>query len=159
MAKGFGPVYKSPVARSTPFDNATNGFTADTVQAAIEEIGASASPGFSWGRSGNSAAGTWLQNDSVPSNLAGRVVTFASAQIKKIFSATEDLNTYTLDIYEHEGNSINLTFLTTVTVTASRSGDSGTISIPVTSGRQLAIQIATGSAKNIVVGIILAGSV
>jgi len=159
MAKSSGPVYKSSVARTVPFDNATNGFTAENVQTAIEEIGASASPGFSWGRSGNSASGAWLLNDSVPSNLSGRVVTFASPEIKKIFSATETLDTYTLKVYEHEGNSINLTFLATLTVTASRSGDSGTVSVPVTSGRQLAIQLDTGSAKNIVVGIILAGSV
>lgn len=37
MSKGIGKVDKTPVAFSTPFDNSTNGFTADNVQEAIEE--------------------------------------------------------------------------------------------------------------------------
>jgi hypothetical protein len=34
---GWGPRVYKPVAVSVPFDNTTNGFTADDVQAAIEE--------------------------------------------------------------------------------------------------------------------------
>jgi len=30
-------IYKSPISGEIPFDNATNGFTADNVQAAIQE--------------------------------------------------------------------------------------------------------------------------
>jgi hypothetical protein len=145
------------VAESVPFDNATNGFTSDNVQGAIEEIGASASPGFSWGRSGSTGAGTWLLNDGVPSNKSGRTIVLGDSKIVKIFSATEDANTYTLSLYWHEGNEINLTFLATLTVTASRSGNSGTISVPVPNGKQLAAQLATGSAKNIVAGMVIQG--
>jgi hypothetical protein len=36
--------YIAPVAPAVPFDNATNGFTADNVQAAIEEAKAAANP-------------------------------------------------------------------------------------------------------------------
>jgi type II secretory pathway component HofQ len=49
----MGRVRKSEVAESIPFDNSTNGFVAEDVQAAIEEINnvvdTSASPGFTWG--------------------------------------------------------------------------------------------------------------
>jgi len=38
MSNKIGPVYKSGVARSTPFDNSTNGFASTEVQSAIEEI-------------------------------------------------------------------------------------------------------------------------
>jgi hypothetical protein len=145
------------VASQVPFDNDNNGFDSDNVQGALEEIGISASPGFSWGRSGNLSNNTWLQNDGVSSNRAGRAVIFADPTIIRIFTATEDLNTYTITIYEHEGDSINLTALTTLSSIASRTADSGVVEIAVTVGRQLAIRITSGSAKNIVVGLQLTG--
>jgi len=145
------------VAESVPFDNATNGFTSDNVQGAIEEIGASASPGFTWGRSGISGSGTYLLNDAVPSNKAGRTIVLGASKIVKIFSATEDVDTYTLEIYSHDGDEVNLTLLTTLTVTASRTGNSGTISVSVPANKQLAARIGTGSAKNIVAGIVMQG--
>lgn len=148
----------SPVARSTPFDNTSNGFTSDNVQGAIEEIGASASPGFTWGRSGSISAGTWLLNDGVPSNKAGRTIVLGDSKIVRIFTATEDLNTYTLELYWHEGNEINLTYLGVLSVTGSRAG-SGIVSISVPNGKQLAARIGAGSAKNIVAGIVMQGDI
>jgi len=147
------------VAQSVWFDNSTNGFTSDNVQSAIEEIGASASPGFTWGRSGNTSSGTWLLNESVPSNKAGRTIVLGASKVVKLFSASEDLDTYTLKLYWHEGNSVNLTFLTTLTVTASRTGNSGTISVSVPNNKQLALYLDTGSAKNIVAGIVMQGDI
>ena len=158
---GSGRDQYSQVAESVPFDNDTNGFTSDDVQGAIEEVGASVSvsvsPGFSWGRSGNLPTNTWLQNETVPSNKSGRIVTFSSPEIVRIYSASEDIDTYTLTIYEHEGDEINLTSLTTLSVVSSRNGDSGIISVSVTSGRQLGVKLTSGSAKNLVVGMILTG--
>jgi len=155
-------IKKSQVAESIPFDNDSNGFASDDVQGAIEElstkVATSASPGFSWGRSGNISANTWLRNEGVSSNRSGRAVTFNNANIVRIYISTENLNTYTLTIYEHEGDSANLTILTTISVTSSKVGDSGTISVPVTTGRQLAVRLTGGSAKNVVVGKNLSGS-
>lgn len=37
MGNKVGPIYVSPVAKAVPFDNSTNGFTADETQSAIEE--------------------------------------------------------------------------------------------------------------------------
>jgi hypothetical protein len=152
----------TPVANNVYFDpDNCDAITSDNVQDAVDElctqVSQSASPGFSWGRSGNVSSGTWLQNDNVSSNKAGRTVTFGSPQIVRIFVATEDLNTYTVEVYEHEGDSINLTLLTSLSVVASRTGDSGAISVPMTSGEQLAVKLSSGSAKNIVVGMILTG--
>jgi hypothetical protein len=149
------------IAENIPYDPSDSGLTATDVKAGLDElstnIATSASPGFSWGRSGNLSTNTWLQNEGVSSNRAGRTVTFSSPEITRIFTASEDLNTYTITIYEHEGDSINLTALTTLSATASRTADSGTISVTVTQGRQLAIRITSGSAKNLVVGMTLAG--
>ena len=151
------------VAGNIWFDNSTNGFIADEVQSAIEEAkaaaAASSSPGFTWGRSGNIPSGTWLLNDSVPSNKAGRTIVLTSAKIVRVFTASEQLDTYTLGIYSHDGNEINLTLVTTLVVTASRSGNSGTITIPVTTDKQLATKLETGSAKNLIVGVIMQGNV
>lgn len=151
-------IYTSSVAKSIPFDNSTNGFISEDTQSAIEEIASSTSPGFTWGRSGNIPSGTWLLNDSVPSNKAGRTIVLTSAKIVKIFTASEELDTYNLDIYSHDGNEINLTLVTTLIVTSSRTGDSGAVSISVPFRKQLATKVSSGSAKNLIVGIIMQGS-
>jgi hypothetical protein len=143
------------------FDPTGTDLTSTKTGPAIRElrglITSSASPGFSWGRSGN-ISNAWLLNEGVSSNKAGRAITFDDPELVRIFTATEDLNTYTLTIYEHEGDEINLTSLTTLSVTAARTGDSGAITVAATAGRQLAIKLTSGSAKNIVVGIQLSGS-
>lgn len=149
-------VKASPVARSVPFDNSTNDFDANTVQGAIEEIGASASPGFSWGRPGNLLVNTWLQNDGVTSNLTGRFVSINNPRIVQIFTGNQTVGSYTLTVYEHDGNSIGLTTLGTISVVSDR-GNSVDVDIPITQGRQLAIRLTTGSADNIIAGLILKG--
>lgn len=146
----------NPVARSVPFDNTDNGFSSTDVQNAIEEIGISASPGFSWGRSGNATSGTWLQNESVPSNKSGRYIAIDNPKIVEIFASNEDISTYTVQIYEHEGNEINLTLIGSLTVTSARGG-SAKVNIPITKGRQLALIISSGSVRNIVAGVIIKG--
>lgn len=147
----------NPVAGEIPFDNEGNEFDADNVQAAIEEIGASASPGFSWGRSGNNTSGTWLLNEGVPSNKSGRLVFINSPTLAQIFTASEDLATYTLTIYEHEGDEINLTVIDTLVVTNSR-GANKLSNVNLTPGRQIAVRITSGSARNIIVGAIIKGT-
>jgi len=153
-----------PVADSVPFDKDNDPdceFVSDTVQEVIEElcnrISNSASPGFTWGRSGNVNNNSWLLNDSVPSNKAGRTVALVDPEITQIFVANEDINTFDIGIYEHEGDEINLTLLGTVNVVAGRSA-TFSVSFTVTSGRQLATRVTSGSAKNLVIGCQIRGS-
>lgn len=146
----------TPVAISIPFDNSQNDFTATNVQAAIEEIGASASPGFTWARSGGLLASSWLFNDGILSNLTGRLVPLTDASIARIFVSNQNVSTYQVTIFSHDGDSINLTSLTTVTVTNSRGG-SVAVNIPVETNKQLAVRLTSGSAANIIVGLILKG--
>ena len=156
---GSGRDNFSPVAGSVPFDNSTNGFTSDDTQAAIEEINTkladSASPGFTWGRSGNVNSGAWLLNDTVPSNLAGRTIALTSGLIKKIMISNENANTFVVGIYEHNG--VTYTQLTTVSMTAQRSKQQ-LVSVAITLGKELAVKIESGSCKNVIVGIILSGN-
>jgi len=147
---------KLQAAIDTFFDNTGTDFASSTVQEALIEIGASASPGASWGQGGNISSGTFLANEGVPSNKSGRTIFLSNATIKKLFTSSETLDTYTLQIYQHDGDEINLTLLGSVSVVAARTG-SFTLNISVTTGKQLAIKLSSGSAKNIVVGAILKG--
>jgi len=153
--------FTTPVAKSTPFDNATNGFISTDVQAAIEEIQnnaqVSASPGFSWGKAGNANANTWLANEGVPSNITGRNIFLINPKLTAIYTACASAATYTLEIYQHDG--ITYTLLTTLSVTAQRT-KAFIFDPPIllTTGKELAVKIGSGSAQNIVVGALLKGT-
>lgn len=154
-------IFKSLVARAIPFNNSTNGFSSNNVQDAIEEIGASASPGFSFGRNGALSQNTWLRRPgNVPSNRAGVTVSINSPVVTAVSCANRNVETYDVEIYEHEGNEVNLTLLGTVTVTAATS-DSFTVNFPVTQGRQLAVRLgstSTGNVRDLGVDLVLVGN-
>lgn len=126
----------------------------DGVEHPFGGFGLSASPGFTWGRKGTVNSGTYLQNDDVPSNVTGRLVTFLNPSIKKILVTNGAISTFTITVQEHDG--VTFTNLTTVTTTADRETVAD-VNVPVTSGKQLAIKVTSGSANNPVVGIILDG--
>ena len=152
----------SSVAESVPFDNDSNGFIAEDIQAAIEEvndtISTSASPGFGFGRSGNTSSGTWLlRTGNVPSNKTGVAIGITSPIVEEISVGNENVSTFDISVYEHEGDEINLTLLGTVSIVAARTG-SFSVNWAATSGRQLAVKISSGSAKNPGVDITLSGT-
>lgn len=155
-----------PVAFDTYFDPNNDpdcNLTQETVQEAIEELcnntSASASPGFTWGKSG-AVSNSWLLNDSVPSNLAGRNFSLNSGLLTQVAVSNENINTFDVEIYEHDGTTFTL--LATVSIVAARSGvfddtDFGTVNI--TQGKELATKIVNGSSKNPVVACILSGTI
>jgi hypothetical protein len=151
----------SQVAGSVPFDNSTNGFASTDTQAAIEEvrnfINTSASPGFSFGRSGVISNNTYLQCETVPSNVSGRWVYINSAFVVKVYVSNELNTTYTLEVFYHTGNGTGLTSLGTITVTAAYGG-SFTVNWPVPTGTQLAVRVNSGLPKNMVCGLELRGT-
>lgn len=160
----MGAIYISQVAQSVPFDpTVQNVLTSTDVQSAIDELasggGNTASPGFTWGRSGVSNGGTYLQNETVPSNVAGRTVIINNAKITDVSIANELSTTFTVEILEHD--TTTYTSLGTFTVTAAKSARFST-TINITTGKQLAVKIAdatANSAKNIVVNIVLRGTI
>jgi hypothetical protein len=102
---------------------------------------------------------TWLYRVGlIPSNKTGVPVVLTNAKITKIQIGTEDVANYSLEIYEHEGNEVNLTYITTVNVSGVRTYGLST-SLNVTTGRQLAVMVKTGSPKNIGVDLVLKGGV
>lgn len=162
MTKTNGPVYKSPVAGSTPYDNSNSGLVSEDVQSAIDELAltgsSSASPGFTFGRSGNVNINTWLLNESVPSNITGRRVPLTNATIVEIFTSSQNNDTYTLGLYSHDGDSINLTLIDTFSVVASRGGTKS-VSVSIAKNKQLAMKLTAGSCSEIVAGVIVKGTV
>lgn len=131
------------------FDNTSNGFSSDDVQGAIEEIGASASPGFSFGRNGSLSQNTWLRRPgNVPSNRAGVTINIDNPVITNIACANRNVETFDVEIYEHEGNQVNLTLLGTVNVIASTS-QIFNVNFPATKGRQLAVRLGSTSTGNV----------
>lgn len=146
-------------AEQVPFDNSTNGFTSEDVQAAIEEVNnnvaVSASPGFTWGRSGN-ISNTYLQNDTVPSNTAGRLVPVTTGEITTIFAAAENTSSATIEIRRRVG--VVFTTIATCPYGGTRKVTCNVVSPPsVALNDELAVYVS-GSAKNPVVGIIIKGS-
>jgi len=115
----------------------------------------SASPGFTWGKSGNLISGTWLLNDTVPSNKAGRRNFLENAEVIKVFVSSENTDTFDISIYEHTGSGTEV-LVGTVSIVAARSGDFD-VTWSITTGKELAVQVSSGSAKNVQVGILIAG--
>lgn len=153
------------VARTVFFDNSTNGFVADEVQSAIEEVNnkiqTSASPGFSYGRTGVCSGGTYMQCETVPSNVSGRWVYIVGATVTYVYVTNENTLTYSITASYHDGNGVGETVLGTVTVTAAK-GAAIPVSWSVPTNKQIAVKVAdtsVGSPKNIVVGLQLTGSV
>jgi hypothetical protein len=155
---------RTQTSGQTPFDNSTNGFVSGDAQAAIEELKnsiiASASPGFTFGRSGTVTKGSFLLADTVPSNKTGRRVYIHNAKIKKIFVGGDPSNTYTMEVMHHSGGGTSLTSITTVTITAAFGG-SFDVDIAVPHGVDLCMRVAPGSAnsaKELVCGLSLSGT-
>jgi hypothetical protein len=144
------------------YSNLTSGIPAANVQVAIDylanKVATSASPGFSFGRSGVVPAGTFLQCESVPSNVAGRWVFITSASITAVFISNQVTGPYNLEVLYHDGNAANLTSLGTITVAALTYGGAYSVAWSVPTGKQLAARISSGSARNVVCGLQLTGT-
>ena len=152
--------YIPPQAEDVEFDPSNcEAITSDDVQGAIEDlcekVDTSASPGFTFGRSGNITANTWLLNDTVPSNKAGRTIFLNNATLESVFVSNESPNTFDLEIWEHNGTTFNL--LTTVSISAARNATFSAGSLSLTTGYELAVKVVNGSGKNITAGLLLSG--
>lgn len=120
-----------------------------------ESSGTGASPGFSFGRSGNATSGTYLQNETVPSNITGRPIDLNSGRVTQVSISNENANTFTIELEEHNG--VTFTSLGTFTLTAERSKKFSGLNIPISSGKEMSAKISSGSCKNVVVTVYVKG--
>lgn len=120
-----------------------------------ESSGTGASPGFSYGRSGNVSSGAYLNNESVPSNITGRPVDLDNGRIVQVSISNELSNTFTIEIEEHDGTTF--TSLGTFSLTSERSKKFSDLNIPLTGGKEVSVKVSSGSAKNIIVTVYVKG--
>ena len=158
----------SPIAESVLVDNSTiNCSDGENVQEVLEDYCGlletalvTASPGFTWGSSG-AIKNSYLQNDTVPSNKAGRLST-VTGTITAIFIVTELANDeYTLQIQRRVGNTFT-TIASLVGNGTSRTYQNLTLNVPVTAGDELTAyieKVGNKGATNPVCGLILTGTI
>jgi len=160
MLNKRGHKQRIQTAKETPFDNSYNDLTSEDAEAAILEVydttQVSASPGFTWGSSGNTPTNTWLLNDTVPSNKAGRISP-VTGNITDIFFAAENATTGNLGFYRNDGGGV-YTLLTTLTVVASRKMHTSGLTVAISEDDEICVQVTSGSFKNPVVGLIIRGT-
>lgn len=120
-----------------------------------ESAGTGASPGFSFGRSGNVTSGAYLLNESVPSNITGRPIGLNNGRITSITISNENINTFTIKLEEHDGTTY--TSLGTWTVTSARGDDFLNLNVSLTSGKEIAAKVNSGSCKNPIVTVYVKG--
>lgn len=121
-----------------------------------ESAGSGASPGFSFGRSGNVSSGAYLLNEGVPSNTTGRPINLSNGRITQISISNENVNTFSIRLEEHDG--VTFTTLGTFTVTASRSTSFANLNIPISANKEMSAKVQSGSGKNIVVTVYVKGN-
>lgn len=158
MSDRAHPGSKGPHAEEIPI-TPIPGSNAKTIQKKLEETSASASPGFFYGRANSVFPLTWLLAGVVPSNKTGWPILLNSASITRLAVSNDIVDTYSLDVFEH--NKTLFTFIATISVTA----DFGAIvNFPVgdaalTTGKELAYRLITGNPENILLTATMNGSV
>jgi hypothetical protein len=115
-----------------------------------------ATPGFTWGASGNVNAGTYLLNDTVPSNKSGRVVPI-NGYIRYAFVTVELAATVTFTIEKRVGASFTTLATFSLSVERKKAVDFGYAAIPVSVEDEVAIRVSSGSCKSPVVGLVVRG--
>ena len=153
------------VASSVPVDDTNLTDPADNVQEALENVSGgvavSASPGYSYGRSGNVSKGAFLYRPgSVPSNITGIPIGIVDPYISNVSIGNQRAKVIKIDIWEHDGNGRNLSFIGSVTTDGTRTY-SATVNFTLITGKQIAISVASdspNSGKNVGVDLQIKGT-
>jgi hypothetical protein len=138
-------------AENIPYDNSDSGLTATDIKSALDELDSQTATtimhSVELSRQGNVTTNTWLLSQGTPSNKVGALVK-TTGIITQVTCGSENLDTYTVQFYKHNGDSTNLTSLGSVSVTSARS-QTFTVSYSVTQGDHIGVKITSGSGKNI----------
>lgn len=108
-------------------------------------IASAGKPSYTFGRDGNHPDGTWLDADGKPSNKVGIPFGLNNGTLIELWIGNENLTEFTVGLYEHEGDEVNLTLLASVTVPNTvrskifTAADFGSVS--VSKGFQIAAQV------------------
>lgn len=113
-------------------------------------------PGFSFSYPGYCASETYLQIDSIPSNLASRVVPFNTAKLSKVFITCQENSTFDVDIQIRSNN--NFITIYTISVSDSRIFNDSIQNVELNFGDEICVKLSNGSVTNIIVGLIIKGN-
>ena len=130
-----------------------------TTEVSLQELVSSASPGFIFAFPGNNSSGSWAEGSGIPSNKTGIPILQNNPELTATAAYCENNTaTFTLEIFEHDGTTF--TSITTISVTSAR-GKTTVYGTPftLTQGKELAVQVTSGSIKNGIVTLILGGDV
>jgi hypothetical protein len=112
----------------------------------------------SFGAAGNASNKYLDRAGGVPSNKAGIPVDLFNAELVSIDAANENIGTFDVEVYTHDGNSINETLIYTLNVVSSRRASQLGLSISIPTSKQLSTKIINGSAKNVGVTCLVKGT-
>lgn len=118
------------------------------------------SPGFVYSAVSSKTSGFWLTSDGIPSNVVGIPVLFGDARVVQAAVGTEVEADYTIAVYQHEGNGVNLNQIGTFNIT-SGGAKRVVVDFPVvytSPNVQLACRLLTGNTLNLKVSLILSGT-
>jgi len=126
-------------------------------------VATSASPGYSFGDSGNISNAFLLRPGGAPSNKTGINLGLSSAVLSKITCGSQNIDTYDIEIYQHDGGGINMTLITVVSIVSLRKKEFGIADIyplsnAIQQNRHVAVKITNGTAKNPGVDLQFSGS-
>jgi ABC-type uncharacterized transport system ATPase component len=140
-----GP-FTSPVARSVPFDNSTNGFIASETQSAIEEVKNlfmnTSSFAIIAGRSASTGAGVFLDFIAGNSSDTSPFVAIQNVNIRGLSAAGTSSTTCVVGLYKN-GNLASP--VATVTLTAQSSNYVNSLTVPLVAGDTISVRVVSGS--------------
>ena len=109
-------------------------------------------PPYTWGKSGNNSSGTYLLNDTVPSNITGRVIP-TSGVLYSLSVACEDSTTGDIKLQKRSGASFS--DLATISLSSERVKTTYYTGVSISKDDELCMVISSGSFKNLVVSMIM----
>jgi len=119
-----------------------------------------ASPGFVYAAVADKTTGFWLTQNGIPSNVNGIPVLFGDGIIIQAAVGAELESDYTIGVYQHEGQAVNMTQLGSFNVVTGGPKRFG-LSLPIVYSSpnvQLACRLESGDTLNMSVSLVLKGS-
>ena len=102
-----------------------------------------------FGKTGVATANSYLNRaGNVPSNVSGIPIMLSECLINAVSAANQNIDTYDVEIWQHEGDFTNAVLKHTISVVAARSTFDVDLAIPVDQGKQLAAKVLS-SVQNV----------
>lgn len=124
------------------------------------DVISAAGPSFVYGAVGAKTTGFWLTSEGIPSNIAGVPVLFDDSTVILAAVGTEVDADYTIGIYQHDGQGVNLSQIGSFNVVVG-GPKRFTLSLPIVPSSpnvQLACRLETGNTLNLKASLVIRGT-